>query len=64
MDKGFLKLTNYTETASSPKTWAKSVMHGDGDPGYRLTACERLVLLSLYVRSFATRLRLPSIAQA
>lgn len=64
MDKGFLKLTNYTETASSPKTWAKSVMHGDGDPGYRLTACESLVLLFLYLRLFAPRSRLHSIAQA
>lgn len=33
-------VTNYTESASSPGTWAKSVMRGSGDPGYFLTACK------------------------
>ncbi|KAI0828046.1 Saccharopine dehydrogenase-domain-containing protein [Trametes gibbosa] len=39
MNQGFLKLTNYTSTASSPASVAKTIMWGKGDPGYRLTAC-------------------------
>ncbi|KAI0645103.1 Saccharopine dehydrogenase-domain-containing protein [Trametes meyenii] len=38
MKKGFLKVTNYTATASTPETWAKTVMSGKSDPGYLLTA--------------------------
>ncbi|TFK88041.1 hypothetical protein K466DRAFT_88124 [Polyporus arcularius HHB13444] len=38
MEKGWMNITNYTECASSPGVWAKSVMRGQGDPGYLLTA--------------------------
>ncbi|KAI0350608.1 hypothetical protein OH77DRAFT_1430787 [Trametes cingulata] len=38
LKKGFLKVTNYTATASSPQTWAKTTMTGKADPGYLLTA--------------------------
>ncbi|KAI0752779.1 hypothetical protein C8Q80DRAFT_1148186 [Daedaleopsis nitida] len=38
MARGKMVVTNYTESASSPGTWAKSVMRGSGDPGYFLSA--------------------------
>ena len=38
MEKGYLNATNYTVTATSPETWAKTVMRVDGDPGYLRTA--------------------------
>ncbi|KAI0364951.1 hypothetical protein BV20DRAFT_955237 [Pilatotrama ljubarskyi] len=38
LKKGFMKVTNYTVTASTPKTWARSTMTGKADPGYLLTA--------------------------
>ena len=38
MQKGYMNVTNYTECASSPGTYAKSVMRGKGDPGYLLTS--------------------------
>ncbi|KAI0629479.1 Saccharopine dehydrogenase-domain-containing protein [Trametes polyzona] len=40
LDKGFLKLTNYTVAAATPQLWARTTIYGEGDPGYRLTACE------------------------
>ncbi|RPD57921.1 hypothetical protein L226DRAFT_538874 [Lentinus tigrinus ALCF2SS1-7] len=38
MEKGWMTITNYTECSSSPGVWARSVMRGQGDPGYLLTA--------------------------
>ncbi|KAI0752778.1 Saccharopine dehydrogenase-domain-containing protein [Daedaleopsis nitida] len=38
MAKGYMNVTNYTQCSSAPGTVVKSVMRGDGDPGYLLTA--------------------------
>lgn len=38
MKAGYMKVTNYTEAASAPGTWAKTTISGKGDPGYSLTA--------------------------
>ncbi|KAI8978341.1 Saccharopine dehydrogenase-domain-containing protein [Trametes punicea] len=38
MQKGYIKATNYTSTATAPQTWAKTVFHGQDDPGYLLTS--------------------------
>ena len=35
-----MTVTNYTEAASAPGTWAKTTIRGKGDPGYLLTAGE------------------------
>ncbi|TBU27867.1 Saccharopine dehydrogenase-domain-containing protein [Dichomitus squalens] len=35
---GYMTVTNFTEAASAPGTWAKTTIHGKGDPGYLLTA--------------------------
>ena len=39
LKSGFITAVNYTECASSPGTYAKSVLRGKGDPGYYLTSC-------------------------
>ncbi|KAI1786338.1 Saccharopine dehydrogenase-domain-containing protein [Ganoderma leucocontextum] len=38
MDAGYMKVTNYTEAADPPGTWAKTTICGKGDPGYRITS--------------------------
>ncbi|KAF8190797.1 Saccharopine dehydrogenase-domain-containing protein [Pholiota molesta] len=38
MQKGFFKVTNITTAASSPSVKVKTVIKGNGDPGYLLTA--------------------------
>lgn len=40
MEKGFMDVTNYTESATSPGVYAKSTMKGNGDPGYLLTSSQ------------------------
>ena len=57
MKSGYMNVTNYTEAAGSPGTWAKTTIRGKGDPGYSLTAgayslFSRLVsVVSLYLTS-------------
>ncbi|KAI8978342.1 Saccharopine dehydrogenase-domain-containing protein [Trametes punicea] len=38
IEKGSFTATNYTVTASRPETWAKTVVRGQGDAAYLLTA--------------------------
>ena len=38
MQSGYMNVTNYTEAASAPGTWAKTTIRGKGDPGYKLTS--------------------------
>lgn len=46
-ENGYLHLTNIASsvpTATQPQKWAKTVIKGQGDPGYSLTAGEPLAL--------------------
>jgi hypothetical protein len=48
MKDGWFKVTNITSsvpTASTPRTYVKGIMYGQGDPGYLATAgqCSSLV---------------------
>nr|VWO99198.1 Uncharacterized protein [Ganoderma boninense] len=38
MQSGYMNVTNYTEAAGAPGTWAKTTIRGKGDPGYKLTS--------------------------
>ena len=50
LKSGWMTVTNYTESASSPGTYAKSVVRGQGDPGYVLTSRESSTLWSDRIR--------------
>lgn len=43
MQKGFFGFTNITSSTSTPLVQAKTVIKGNGDPGYLLTAREPIV---------------------
>lgn len=45
MQKGFFKITNLTISSSSPPVKVKTVIKGQGDPGYLLTPSAHSLLM-------------------